>query len=140
MASLEDLELEVDKPSRMVILNPRDNMPMKDKDGKEAYVDVYSSDSDIGRKFTREITTARLRTRNPNALTGDKLEGEKVDLLAALTAGWHLVNFVGDPIDMECTRENARKLYSNNKMQWLADQVDSFAGTRANFSRASSPT
>lgn len=138
MAKLEDLELEVDKPSRMPILDPRTNLPMADKEGNPAYVEVYSSDSDIASKFRREIKTSRLRTRNPNALTGDKLESEDVELLAALTAGWHLVTFDREPIEVECTRDNARKLYANHKMKWLADQVDAHAGNRANFSKASS--
>lgn len=140
MAKLEDLELQVDTPSRMVILSPRDSLPMKDKEGKEAYVDVYSSDSEVARKFRTEIKTSRLRLRNPNALNGEKLESEDIELLAALTSGWYLVNFEGEPIDLDCTRDNARKVYAKGSMAWLKDQVDQHAGNRANFSRASSQT
>lgn len=137
MASIEDLELEVDKPSRMVLLHSATNMPIKDKQGKEAYVDVYSADSDIARKIKREIKTSRLRSRNPNALTGAKLEDEDVQLLAALTAGWYLVSPVsGEPIDLEFSRENAIKLYGNHKAQWITDQVDAHAAARGNFFKA----
>lgn len=138
MPGLDSLELDVDKPARMIILDPRNNLPMKGKDGKEAYVDVYSSDSEIARKFNRQIKTARLRTRNPNAITGDKLEEEDVERLAALTSAWHLVAFDGETIELECTNENAKKLFANNKLQWLVEQIDTFAGSRANFSKASS--
>jgi hypothetical protein len=138
MASLSDLELEVDKPSRMTILDPATNLPMQDKAGKQAFIDVYSADSEIARKFRREIKTSRLRARNPNALNGDKLEAEDVQLLAALTAGWYLVTRAGEPIEIECTRENAAKIYANHKMAWLADQVDAHAGSRGNFSKPSS--
>lgn len=138
MAKLEDLELEVDKPSRMTLLDPVTNLPMKDKAGKEAYVDVYSSDSDIARKIKREIKTSRLRMRNANALNGQKLEDEEVQLLAALTAGWYLVSRVGEPIELDCTRDNALKLYANHKMAWLYDQIDAHAAARGNFSKAAS--
>lgn len=139
MAKIEDLELEVDRPSRMTILDSATNLPMRDKAGMVAYIDVYSSDSDIARKFKREIKTARLRARNPNALTGAKLEDEDVQLLAALTAGWYLVTRTGEPIELECSRDNALKVYGNHKMAWLADQVDAWAGARGNFSKVSSP-
>src|SRR3990167_1599187 len=118
MATIEDLELEVDKPSRMIVLDSATNLPMKDKQGKEAYVDIYSSDSEIARKFKREIKTSRLRMRNANALSGQKLEDEDVRLLAAMTTGWYLVSRTGEPVDLEFTRENALKLYGNHKMAW----------------------
>ena len=150
MAGIEDLELEVDKPSRMIVLHPATNLPMKTKDtvgedgqpieGRVAYVDVYSSDSQTAVKLRQEIKTARLRQRNPNAMTGAKLESEGVELLAALTAGWFLVSLSGDPVDLEFSRENARKLYANHKMAWLYEQVDAHAGARGNFSKASSPS
>jgi hypothetical protein len=140
MAALEDLELEVDKPSRMIVLDSGTNLPMRDKAGKEAFVDVFSTDSDIARKFKREIKTSRLRARNPNSLTGAKLEDEDIQLLAALTGPeWYLVTKSGDPIDLPCTRENALKLYANHRMAWLTDQVDGHASARANFSKVSSP-
>lgn len=149
MASIADLELEVDKPSRMTVLDPATNLPMKEKDevdekgnvikeGRMAYVEVYSADSDIARKMKREITTSRLRMRNPNSITGARIEDEGVQLIAALTAGWFLVNQKGEVIDLACTRENAAKLYANNKMAWLYEQVDQHAGARGNFSKASS--
>lgn len=138
MAKLEELELEVDAPSRMIVLDAVTSLPMKDRDGKEAYVEVYSSDSDIARRFKREIRTSRLRMRNPNGLNGQKIEDEEVQLLAALTAGWYLVNRSGEPIDLPFTPENALKLYANNKMAWLADQVNEHAAARANFSKAAS--
>jgi hypothetical protein len=138
MSNLEALEIEVDKPSRMVILHPKTNLPMKDIEGKEAYIDVYSSDSVIAVKFKREIKTARLRTRNPNSVTGETLDSESAELLAALTAGWYLVDFSGNQIDLPFSRDSAAKMYSNNRNQWLTDQVDAFSGARGNFLGASS--
>src|SRR5437879_6088795 len=99
MNSIEDLELEVDKPFRMPVLHPMNNLPMRDTEGKEAYVDVLSSDSAIAKKIRREIKTSRLQTRNPRSLTGAKLEDEDVELLAALSTGWYLVSLDGKPID-----------------------------------------
>lgn len=139
MSKLTGLELEgVDTPSRMTILHPITNMPMVDVDGKEAWIDLYSTDSEVARKFGREMKTARLRERNPNSMTGEKLENNEVDLYAALTAGWYLLDLANAPVDMPFSRSEAVGLYGNHKMAWLLEQVASFASARANFSKASS--
>lgn len=141
MSGLDALELEVDTPSKMTILDPRTNLPLRDIEGNEAYIEVYSSDSQIARKFKRAIKTSRMRVRNPNSLTGEKLENEDAELLAELTTGWYLVDpGTGARIDLPYSRENARKLYGNHKLAWLYDQVDAHAGNRANFFKAASTT
>lgn len=131
------LELQVDTANRMVILHPGTRMPLKDASGIEAYVDVLSGDSDVAEKFRKEIRAARLRTRNPSKFDADK---ENRELLGMLTTGWYLLDFNGTPIDLEHSRASAIELFANHKMAWLTDQVDEFAGDRANFFKASSTT
>lgn len=139
MSKFDALAIEVEKPSRMPIKHPNTNMPLRDKDGNEAYIELYSSDSDIARKMQRTITNSRLQMRNRNKLTADRLESEATELLAALTVGWHLVNWrTGEKIDVEFSRSNAEELYSGPGMQWIREQVDEFVADRSVFSQASS--
>lgn len=135
LAALAGLELEPDRAGRLTLLHPGTQMPLTDKSGKEAYIDLLSSDSEVAEKHRKEIRTARMRTRNPNKID---LDAESNELLARLTTGWYLVDFTGNPIDVPFTRENALAIYGNHKMAWLTDQADSFAGERANFLQASS--
>lgn len=140
MNKLQGLELEVDAPSRMTILHPKTNLPLVDSAGEVAWIEVYSTDSDVARKFGRDAKTARLRTRNPNSVTGETMENEEVELVASLTTGWRLLDLKGEPVDLPFTRGEAVSLYGNHKMHWLFEQVVTFANSRANFSPASSTT
>jgi hypothetical protein len=138
MSKFAGMELEVDKPSRMVILHPKTGLPLKDSGDNDAYLELYSGDSLPAQRFRRELNTARLRLRNRNSLTGDTLEQEAVALLAALTVGWRLVALDGSPIDLPFSRDDAEKLYASRGMAWLREQAEAFIGERANFSEASS--
>jgi hypothetical protein len=59
-------------------------------------------------------------------------EQHVAELLASVTLSWKNVKDGGP--DLECTRENAKKLYV--KYPWLREQVNRFAGNRANFFRS----
>lgn len=132
------LGIAVDKPARMTILHPITRQPIKDGDGKEAYVDLYSSDSEAARKHQRAVTKGRLALRDRGKVTAEQIEAENNGLYAALTAGWYLVSLAGMPIDVPCTADNATELYADPEQAWLREQVDSFVVDRSNFSKASS--
>jgi hypothetical protein len=132
------LALAVDKPARMTILHPITRQPIKDGDGKEAYVDLYSSDSEAARKHQRAVTKNRLALRDRGKVTPEQLEVENSGLYAALTAGWYLVSLAGAPIDVPCTVDSASELYANPELAWLREQVDAFVVDRGNFLKASS--
>lgn len=140
MSKFAALQLEVDKPSRMEVLDPRTNQPYRAKDGsgRTAYVDVYSSDSNIARKHNMAIQRRRIAMRGRVKITPEELEAEAVELLVALTAGWLLIAPNGEVIDLPFTAENAREVYSDRSMLWLRNAVDEFSSDRANFSQASS--
>jgi hypothetical protein len=73
-------------------------------------------------------------------ITPEEIEAEAVDILAALTVGWHLVDLRGDVIDLPFTQENARELYGNPAVSWLREQIDESTADRGNFSQGSSTT
>lgn len=132
------LELETDKPGRMIIVHPVSRQPLRDAEGKEAYIDLYSADSEVARKHHRTVQRRRLAMRGRGKLTPEELDAENVELLAALTTGWYLLDLAGNVIDVPSNAENAREIYGNSKIAWLREQVDEYAVDRGNFSMASS--
>jgi hypothetical protein len=132
------LELEVNAPFRLTLVHPVTRQPMRDEEGNPAYVDHYSADSEIARKHQRVLQRRRLAMRGRIKITPEELEGEAVEILAALTAGWHLVDLKGNVIDLPFSQENARELYSNSAVSWLREQIDESTADRANFSQGSS--
>lgn len=137
MSKFAGLALEVEKPSRMVIVHPATRQPLRDGDGSEAYIDLFSGDSEQARRHQRAVQRRRLAVRGRGKITPEELEAEGVELLAAITAGWRLVALDGSALDVEFSVTNARELYAEPAMQWLRDQVDEFASDRGNFSKAS---
>jgi hypothetical protein len=132
------LELEVETPFRLTLVHPVTRQPMRDHDGNPAYIDHYSADSEIARKHQRTIQRRRLAMRGRMKITPEELEGEAVDILAALTVGWHLVDLRGDVIELKFSQEDARDLYSNPAVSWLREQIDESTADRSNFSQGSS--
>lgn len=148
MSKFAALELAVDKPARMTVMHPVTGAPLcaRGADGKpdpknEAYVDVYSADSEIARAHHRRFGQRRLdalaRKRRAAVQRVEELEEADIELLVELTAGWKLIGLDGAPLDVPFTKENARELYSTPAMAWLRAQVDEFAAERGNFSKTS---
>lgn len=131
------LSLDVDKPVRIPIPHPVTEAPLKDKEGKEAYLEMISGDSATAEKIRKDVRAKRQRSRNPDKID---YEAEDIDLLAALTKGWYLVDFDGNPIDVKCTPETVATLYREPETLWLRDLANKAAGDRGNFVKASSKT
>jgi hypothetical protein len=140
MSKFAALELDTAKPGRMVILHPVSRQPLKDAEGNEAYVDIYSSDSEIARKYDRKVFRARLNMRGRGKVQPEQLEAEAVGRLAALSTGWHLLDLQGNAIDVPFSESNAEALYANSRVAWLREQLDEYTTDRENFSKVSSST
>lgn len=148
MALPKGLGINVEKPTRITILNPLTGFPLVDTaTQKEAWVEIYSADSPVVKKKQRQITLARIqaaqmRNNRPKEISEDDLvrgEKDEMDTLAALTSDWFLVTLDGEAIgDFPCTPENARDLYSDPSTTWLKDFVDKEASNRTNFAKDSS--
>jgi hypothetical protein len=141
-AALSTLEasLVIDKPRRMPLLNFQTQQPIRDAEGNEGWVDVYSGDSQIRRRHEREVTRRRYNMRGRGKLTPEETEAEATDLLVALTADWYLLTPNGVPLDLPFTPENARRLYDAPVARWIREQVDEFSADRGNFMPGSSLT
>lgn len=132
------LALAVDKPRRMTILHPGSGRPITDGTGKGAFIDVYSSDSDVSRQHARNIVQAKIDNPSRAKLSAEELESEAAGRVANLVSAWHLVTMDGQALDVACTFENARELFLAPAMSWLREQVEDFAADRGNFLKASS--
>ena len=126
------LALAVETPARMVIVSPIDGNPLRAADGTEAWIDLLAASGSIGRQHDRERID-RLTRQQARVVTAEAAETDLNDKLAKLTKGWFLVGFDGEPIDVPCTRENARDLYQEPDFAWLRDQAIGFANNLGNF-------
>jgi hypothetical protein len=124
-------EIEVEAPARMKLLD-KNQQPYRNGDGREAWIELHSADSEIARKHERMITKKRLGMRRGIRLTPEELEAERIELFVALTVGWDLV-----VTDLEFSQLNAREFYSLPKTPHIREQIEEFINTRANFSAAS---
>lgn len=134
------LEIEVDKPQRMTLVHPNTRQPLRTEDGEEAFIELYSADSEAARRHNRAIQRRRLAMRGRGRITPEELEAEGVELLAALTTGWRLVTLSGKTLEVPFSPENARELYAAPSLAWIREQVDEFAADRSNFQQSSSPS
>lgn len=130
-----------DKPFRVNI--KLDGKQIIDKDGKPFFIDVYSEDSAVGRRFDKEqreqaLANARNGTEQPSQMDIN------IAKCAALTAGWHLVDpetleplLDEDGRPMPCTLENAKELYSLPLTTWIWLQPWAAANNHVNFIKRS---
>lgn len=132
------MTLEVEKPSRMTIVHPVSRQPLRDASGVEAFIELYSGDSEVARKHHRAVQRRRLAMKGRGKISPEELEAEQVEFLCALTTGWHLLALDGSAMEVGFSAENARDLYAEPALSWLREQVDEFIGDRGNFSKASS--
>jgi hypothetical protein len=138
MSKFDALALAVDKPARLLLQHPKTGLPLKDKEGKEAFIDLLSSDSDTARKQQHANANKRFAQRVRRPLTSEELDAENIDILAALTVGWHLVGLDGEALAVPFSTENAKELYAAPQLAWVREQAQAFAESRANFAKASS--
>lgn len=93
-----------------------------------ARIKLAGIDSKIYQKQTRKNQDKRLK-RFKFKTSSSELENERLALLVAITLDWKDVAENGQALDP--TPENIRHVY--NKYAWIKEQVDAFAGDRANF-------
>jgi hypothetical protein len=133
------LEVPVDSPRQMILIHPVTRQPLTDEKGKVAYIELYSTDSEICRRYFRERDRRRtLPNGNIRPTTPEQSEAESVQVLVALTTGWYLVGMDGTHIDVPFNAQNATDLYAATSMAWIRVQVNEFVTEIANFAKASS--
>ena len=127
----------------------KDGDVLKDKDGKEGFIEFWAEDATevkagmtrFGARFTRlQAIRERRSEADWKAISDDALAKENDDWKALTTEGlalrvksWHLVDTDGDAIDAPLTMENARSLFLDDDhelrdicLNWLKDNKSAF--------------
>lgn len=139
------LGANVSTPFQVELLDLKTDLPIKDKDGRVAFIEVLSNDSKEAREFDKQRRAASTRRimRSGSANSAgddDQLEGN-IAKLAHLTKKWHLVDPVAkEVIDVPCTEEAAIELYSDPDTHYIYRQVWVACIDTANFMTRSPKT
>lgn len=127
---------------RVEIIYPVTDKPLKDKDGNVCWIEVLPSDGPEGRAFDKDERSAafmRAKRSRSGVDVVDQLD-VNVGKCAALTRAWYLVDpETLEKIDVPCTVENAKELYSAPGLNWLFIQPWVAANDAANFMKRSAP-
>lgn len=124
----------------MTVINPATNTELRDADGEAVTITLAGIDSARWRKAQDTIGDRRLKQSGPRTSSSYKSMAEaredQAAMYAHVTVAWRGVEL--DGISLDCTFDNAKKLYGHPGLGWLCEQVDRFIGDRQNFSTASS--
>lgn len=142
MSKFGSLSASADVPFRVVLIDPKTDEPLKDTSGAEAFVNIISVQSEIGRKFDRErqkvITRRAMRNRNQDLIDDDQFE-INIAKLARLTTSWHLVDPVSkEPLDVQYSYDAAVEFYKLPLAHSFFVQAWVAANEPANFMQSSS--
>lgn len=138
------LAANVTTPNTMTILHPATGKPIADGAGACAHVDFLSQDSAVGRQHVRDRAAEQLKRAQQSA-AGEVVEDpveEQIALVAALAAGWYLV----DPVTSTAIefpfagRDSARELFGAPELAWLRRQAWLYVVNAGNFMPPVSPS
>lgn len=101
---------------------------LQDDAGNTARIMVVGTDSHQYTKILRESTNRRLR-QGSRRMPAEEIEAEQVDMLVSCTLDVRGIDFEGEPV----TVGGIRKIYENQQLRWIRDQVDAFISKRSNF-------
>jgi len=117
----------------MPVLRPDNGEPLLQDDGKTPVtVCVAGTDSDRYRKAELANRTRYIRKRD-KTFRAEDIETNEMNILVGITVSWSGIVVDGETLD--CTPDNIRKVYT--RFKFIRDQVNAFAGERANFLPAS---
>lgn len=129
---LDGLRINTDVTSTMSILHPVTKRPVLDSAGQPAFIALLPFESPAGRALDRKQQDDGLKRGRPG--TREENEAAFVEKLVAITKGWHLVNLATtEPMDVDCTSDMARAVYSDDSFLWLKSQVIVHSADLGNF-------
>jgi hypothetical protein len=126
-----DFAVPADLTGKCYITHPATKKRLRADDGSECYLELRGWHSSVAQEFRFE-REERLR-RLGREMTGEEAYEDLGDLCAQLTASWNLVTPTGKKLDIECSYENARKLFNSLDHRWMRQQAIDFLNNEANF-------
>lgn len=140
MSKFGSLTADTEKPHRHYLNDPKTGKPIRlgnsDK-GERAYIDILPEGGDAAKAFDREE-----RQRVAEEVAAGNLTQEPDQMVvrqrkaARLTRGWLLIDpDTGEKLDVPCTEDNARELYTSPSLMAQAIWLQAWLGanTTANF-------
>jgi hypothetical protein len=126
-----DVASAAEAGSELTLLHPVSGEPL------DIVITVAGQDSKRARNADRAITDMLTKEAQDKKLKSDDETFERLAATkaAGLTMGWSGIEWNG--AEYPFTHENAVKLYIERR--WIREQVERFAGQRANFFKPSAP-
>lgn len=118
--------LAVSNTSKLVITHP---VTGEDTD---IVIELCGKDSDVYRKAYAALVKVIQDSPDKDGIDFAKLDAETY---AACTVSWENLDLDGE--SLECTPENVHKVYNDERLRWLHEQVITFVGERENFMQPS---
>jgi hypothetical protein len=133
--ALKDLARQMvsEAPARMTLYGPNGEPIVRNVSNgtsEECWIELYPSQSEVGRAIDRRLLDKALRRRTTRASARD-VEQNVLEKLVHLTKAWSIAMPDGTPIDEPCTPDNVMVIYSG--VQWVRDQVSNFVNDLGNF-------
>lgn len=123
-----------DNGAAVNLLSPLGDV-LEGTDGKPIQFFILGQDS---KKFKADVADARKQAQSnvkKRVKSVDEEEAEAIERIAGYTVGW-TENFKLDGKDFPFSTENAIKLYSDMRFQWIYEQINRAIMNRANFLQA----
>jgi len=116
---------------KVEITHPATGQVIRDKDGKAAFIEVYSANSERAQEWLRAEFKRRERIKGYKSTPETDREMND-QFLTHLTAGWHLFNVkTGKPLPFSA--DEAFNLYSSPGDNFIRRQVNDAAQEASNF-------
>lgn len=131
--SLDALAVDVSNAVPVILLHPKTRQPLRDANGKEAFISVVSLDSPEVQKVQKAALNKRLKMRGRVTMTADELEAERAEALVAATKDWYLIGLDGTPLNVPLNDTAARTVYTDLRFSWIKEQVSEALDDRATF-------
>lgn len=114
--------------------HPGTGDPLYDEKQNAITITVLGSDSDKVRGVARKQADKRFEQARKSrglAIDSASIESDAIARMVAATVAWSGVKLDGEVL--ECTEQNARKLYSDPRFPWIAEQVEKAIEDRQRF-------
>jgi hypothetical protein len=131
--SLDALAFDVTAAVQVPILHPKTRQPLRDAEGREAFISILSVDSPEVQKVQKATLNKRLKQRGRMTMTADELDAERAEVLIAATKDWFLVSMDGAALNAPYSEATARALYTDPRFAWIREQVSEALDDRATF-------
>lgn len=133
LSTLDTAEL-ANQGALLELRDPAGN-PILQEDGSSVTLTLLGEDSDVVTQVNNRNANQFLRgtSAGGQAVTAEMSKTNEINKFAAATVGWSGVVVDGEPLKFSF--DAAKALY--RRFPWIRDQVRTFIGDRANFTKAS---